>query len=41
MEKIKKTILLVGGAGYIGSHMALALQDAGYSIICRAALPMQ
>ena len=24
-------ILVVGGAGYIGSHMVLALNDAGYS----------
>lgn len=28
-----KTVLVVGGAGYIGSHMVLALQDAGYSPI--------
>ena len=26
-------ILVVGGAGYIGSHMVLALQDAGYSVV--------
>jgi UDP-glucose-4-epimerase GalE len=25
---LKKTVLVVGGAGYIGSHMVLALQDA-------------
>lgn len=24
-------ILVVGGAGYIGSHMVLALDDSGYS----------
>ena len=28
-----KNILVVGGAGYIGSHMVLALQDAGYSVV--------
>ena len=28
---MKKTVLVVGGAGYIGSHMVLALQDAGYA----------
>lgn len=27
------TVLVVGGAGYIGSHMVLALQDAGYSVV--------
>ena len=26
-----KTVLVIGGAGYIGSHMVLALQGAGYS----------
>ncbi|MDD4880569.1 MAG: UDP-glucose 4-epimerase GalE [Gallionellaceae bacterium] len=26
-------ILVVGGAGYIGSHMVLALQEAGYSVV--------
>ena len=26
------SILLVGGAGYIGSHMCLALRDAGYTV---------
>lgn len=30
---MKKNILVVGGAGYIGSHMVLALKDAGYSVI--------
>jgi len=28
-----KTILVVGGAGYIGSHMVLALKDAGYDVV--------
>lgn len=27
---MKKNVLVVGGAGYIGSHMMLALEDAGY-----------
>lgn len=26
-------VLVVGGAGYIGSHMVLALQEAGYQVI--------
>lgn len=30
---MKKTILVVGGAGYIGAHMVLALEKAGYNII--------
>ncbi len=28
-----KTVLIVGGAGYIGSHTTLALQDAGYTTV--------
>jgi UDP-glucose-4-epimerase GalE len=28
-----KTVLVVGGAGYIGSHMVLALRDAGYAVV--------
>jgi len=31
-ETIKR-VLVVGGAGYVGSHMVLALRDAGYSIV--------
>lgn len=27
---MRKLVLVIGGAGYIGSHMVLALQDAGY-----------
>ena len=30
---IKPTILVTGGAGYIGSHAVLALKDAGYGVI--------
>lgn len=33
MEECNKTILIVGGAGYIGSHMVLALQNTGYSVV--------
>ncbi|MBF2000948.1 MAG: UDP-glucose 4-epimerase GalE [Synechococcales cyanobacterium C42_A2020_086] len=29
----KSTILVTGGAGYIGSHAVLALQDAGYDVL--------
>ena len=29
----KPTILVTGGAGYIGSHAILALQQAGYQSI--------
>jgi UDP-glucose 4-epimerase len=28
-----KTILVTGGAGYIGSHAVLALQQAGYRVV--------
>ncbi|KAB7742153.1 UDP-glucose 4-epimerase GalE [Parvibaculum sedimenti] len=30
---MKKKILVVGGAGYIGSHMVLALQDEGHEVV--------
>ena len=30
---MKQTILVTGGAGYIGSHAALALKNAGYNVI--------
>ncbi len=29
----KPTVLVTGGAGYIGSHAVLALQDAGYPVV--------
>lgn len=33
MSVAKPTILVTGGAGYIGSHAALALKKAGYEVI--------
>ena len=33
MSSGKQTILVTGGAGYIGSHAALALSKAGYEVI--------
>ena len=33
MENGRKTILVTGGAGYIGSHAVFALQQMGYSIV--------
>lgn len=33
MSQAKPTILVTGGAGYIGSHAVLALQRAGYGVI--------
>ncbi|NJP10352.1 MAG: UDP-glucose 4-epimerase GalE [Leptolyngbyaceae cyanobacterium RU_5_1] len=33
MSQSKPTILVTGGAGYIGSHAVLALQQAGYGVI--------
>ena len=29
----KPTVLVTGGAGYIGSHAVLALRDAGYGAV--------
>ena len=33
MDRIKPTILVIGGAGYIGSHAVQALQGAGYGVV--------
>lgn len=33
MAQVKPTILVTGGAGYIGSHVALALKQAGYNLV--------
>jgi UDP-glucose 4-epimerase len=33
MTKTLKTILVTGGAGYIGSHVVYALQQAGYPVV--------
>jgi nucleoside-diphosphate-sugar epimerase len=30
----KKTVLITGGAGFIGSHMCGKLLESGYSVIC-------
>ncbi|WP_286524914.1 NAD-dependent epimerase/dehydratase family protein, partial [Duncaniella freteri] len=29
----KKTVLVSGGAGYIGSHTAVELLNAGYNVV--------
>ena len=33
MKKNKKTVMVTGGAGYIGSHAVLACLDAGHKVI--------
>ena len=33
MSETKPTILVSGGAGYIGSHAVQALQNAGYDVV--------
>ena len=34
MTRHKSTVLVVGGAGYIGSHMVKDLVDAGHDVVC-------
>lgn len=34
MDESKKTILVAGGAGFIGSHLCQSLLEDGYKIIC-------
>ncbi|MGL5035726.1 MAG: UDP-glucose 4-epimerase GalE, partial [Microcystaceae cyanobacterium] len=33
MSQLQPTILVAGGAGYIGSHVVMALQQSGYQVI--------
>ncbi|NEO80315.1 NAD-dependent epimerase/dehydratase family protein, partial [Moorena sp. SIO4G3] len=33
MSQSKATVLVTGGAGYIGSHAVLALLEAGYNVV--------
>lgn len=33
MDNKKQTVLVSGGAGYIGSHTAIALSEAGYNVV--------
>ncbi|WP_413166008.1 UDP-glucose 4-epimerase GalE [Capilliphycus salinus ALCB114379] len=33
MSKVKPTVLVTGGAGYIGSHAVLELQRSGYEVV--------
>lgn len=33
MSQVKPTVLVTGGAGYIGSHAVLALQHSGYEVV--------
>ncbi|MEB3280904.1 MAG: UDP-glucose 4-epimerase GalE [Lyngbya sp.] len=33
MSQVKPTVLVTGGAGYIGSHAVLALQRSGYEVV--------
>ena len=33
MSSAKPTLLVIGGAGYIGSHAVLTLKHAGYDVV--------
>ena len=33
MSNKNETVLVTGGAGYIGSHTVLALKEAGYPVV--------
>lgn len=33
LEKMKETVLVTGGAGYIGSHTTVELIGAGYDVV--------
>src|SRR3954469_25507704 len=33
MRKLSEMILVTGGAGYIGSHVCIALVDAGFDVV--------
>ena len=32
MSKLNQTVLVIGGAGYIGSHIVLELCERGYDV---------